>query len=388
VAGLMTPSAANDEGVILAINSGSSSLKLGFFKRRDGDEQEVLRGSAENIGRDDGELELRAPDGQIVLQQNHLLETQQDALSKLVKASRDYLQQAPVALGHRVVHGGPDLTTHQLLTPSLLKTLHAAEHFAPLHIPQAIELIEHANVLFPHTPAVACFDTAFHQTMPEVAWRFPLPAELSARGIRKYGFHGLSYESIVHRLANRLPPRAVLAHLGSGCSLCALRDGVSVDTTMGLTPTGGVPMSTRSGDLDPGVMLFLMRSEKMNADALEQMLNRRAGLQALSAGESDMKTLLTLRKNGNQPASLAVAVFATAVRKAIGAYAALLGGIDLLVFTGGMGEHSEEIRKLICEGLDFLGLSLQTSSDRILAMPTEEERQIARVTRAIYAGHR
>jgi acetate kinase len=212
--------------------------------------------------------------------------------------------------------------------------------------------------------------------MPEVASHLPIPQRYFDAGIRRYGFHGLSYESLVRRLGARLPERAVFAHLGNGASLCALRNGRSIDTTMGLTPTGGIPMGTRSGDLDPGVLLYLMRNEKLGANKLEDLLNHQSGLYALSAGESDVKAL---EVRDDPRAILALDIFATAIRKAIGAYVALLGGIDLLVFTGGIGEHSERIRSAATAGLEVLGLT----ADKIQALPTQEEKQIAFHCRAL-----
>lgn len=336
--------------VVLAINSGSSSLKAGFFVREGDDEREVLRCSADGIGRADGSLRVAGEGGRELLNEAKDHATQEEALASFVTAAGQ-CGIRPAAVAHRVVHGGPELTEHQVITPHVLDTLRAAEHFAPLHIPQALNLIAAAEKQFPALPQVACFDTAFHQTMPESARRFALPNELYQRGVRRFGFHGLSYESIVQQLAGEIPERVVVAHLGNGASLCALREGVSVDTTMGLTPTGGIPMATRSGDLDPGVLLFLMRTEAMDADALEAMLNHRSGLIALSDGESDVKRLEEQSAAGEASATLAVTVFATAVRKAVGAYAALLGGIDLLVFSGGIGEHSDAMRRAVCMGL-------------------------------------
>ncbi len=344
----------------------------------------VLSGSAENIGREDGRLQLRSPGGQVILQQDHLMESQQEALAKLIEASRAHLHRDPVAIAHRVVHGGPELTQHQIITEAVLEKLRQSKHFAPLHIPVAVKLIEATTALFPDTPAFACFDTAFHRTMPAVASRFALPEGYDRLGLHRYGFHGLSYESIVHRLKGHLPERAIFAHLGNGSSLCAVKSGISIDTTMGLTPTGGIPMATRSGDLDPGVLLFLLRSEHMNADSLEKMLNHQSGLVALSGGEPDMRELLARAGKADEPAKLAIAVYTTAIRKVIGAYAALLGGVDLLVFTGGIGEHSEEIRGMICSGLEFLNLTPQ-ATNRVVAMPTGEEQQMARVCRSLYA---
>ncbi|HEV7510224.1 MAG TPA: propionate/acetate kinase, partial [Candidatus Acidoferrum sp.] len=236
-----------------------------------------------------------------------------------------------------------------------------------------------AQSIFPESMHFACFDDAFHRTIPEVASHLPLPQRYYDAGIRRYGFHGLSYESLVHHFGDQLPERAIFAHLGNGSSLCALRDGVSIDTTMGLTPTGGIPMGTRCGDLDPGVFLYVLRTEKLDAGQLENMLNYQSGLFALSSGESDVKTLEKSMRSNDPHAALALNVFALSVRKVIGAYAALLGGVDLLVFTGGIGQHSDHIRSLAVDGLEFLGLA----ADKIQIVPTEEETQIARHCRAM-----
>jgi len=243
-----------------------------------------------------------------------------------------------------------------------------------LHIPQALTLIASAQSIFPAAKHFACFDDAFHQTIPELAFRFPIPKNYFDAGIRRYGFHGISYESLVHHFGTELPERAIFAHLGNGSSLCALRNGRSIDTTMGLTPTGGIPMGTRSGDLDPGVLLYLLRNAKLSPDELETLLNHRSGLYALSGGESDVKTLEQRATAHDEQASLALDVFAVSVRKTIGAYIALLGGVDLLVFTGGIGEHSQRIRSAATSSLESLGLT----ADKIQVVPTQEEKQIAR----------
>jgi acetate kinase len=252
-------------------------------------------------------------------------------------------------------------------------------HFAPVHIPQALKLIASAQNSFPSIPQFACFDDVFHQTMPEVAAHLALPQRYYDAGVRRYGFHGLSYESLVHHFGEKLPDRAIFAHLGNGASLCALRNKKSIDTTMGLTPTGGIPMSSRSGDLDPGVILYLLRTEKLDADQVEDLINHKSGLYALSCGESDVKVLQERAAKKDPSATLALDVFSTAVRKVIGAYVALLGGIDLLVFTGGIGEHSDHIRNSVTQGLDFLGLT----PNKIQVAPAQEEQQIARHSRRL-----
>jgi acetate kinase len=370
---------AQKDDLILVLNSGSSSLKFGVYYRGANDEEPLLTGSAAGIGRDNGTLHIRSSSGERLLQRDGILESQVDALAAVAAAIREHIHASLWAVGHRVVHGGPKLRRHQLITPQVMDDLRSATHFAPLHIPQALSLIASAQSIFPEAKHFACFDDAFHRTIPEVASHLPLPQRYYDAGIRRYGFHGLSYESLVHHFGDQLPERAIFAHLGNGSSLCALRDGVSIDTTMGLTPTGGIPMGTRCGDLDPGVFLYLLRTEKPDADGLEDMLNHQSGLFALSSGESDVQTLEERLRRNDPRAALALNVFAVSVRKGIGAYIALLGGVDLLVFTGGIGEHSAHIRSLASDDLKVLGLS----ADKIQIVPTQEERQIARHCRTM-----
>lgn len=383
---------------ILVINTGSSSLKIGLYVEQDGEEQLLLDGLADGIGRGDGKLELHDHQGHTLRSEALSFATQGDALEHAAHWMAELSHEKPCALGHRVVHGGPRLTEHQLITPAVLEELQACLHFAPLHIPMALDLIRKAEGSYPNLPQFACFDTAFHNTIPEVAARFPLPRELFEEGIRRYGFHGLSYESIVHQLGASLPSRTVIAHLGSGASLAALNDGRSVDTTMGLTPTGGIPMATRSGDLDPGVLLYLLRVKQTNAESLESLLNHRSGLTALSGGKGDMRDLEIAADRGDVEAELAIDIFCTSICKAIAAYAAVLGGLDMLVFSGGIGEHSARVRNEVCGSLGFLGIAsndqdieqspITLTPDvqrrvRVRIIPSEEDRQIARHCRAM-----
>jgi len=388
---------------ILVLNSGSSSLKFGLFKaghtsaaagggategspeaRTDEDDETLLlEGSAQGIGRPDGSLKIQTADGTVLVQAADLMESQTDALQKLAGALAEHGHTRPAAVGHRVVHGGPHLREHQLLTPEVRQRLQEAVHFAPLHIPPALALIDQAMQIFSDAQHFACFDTAFHRTMPAVASQLALPRRYAEAGVIRYGFHGLSYESLVRQLGRDLPARAVFAHLGNGSSVCALRDGRSVDTSMGLTPTGGIPMATRSGDLDPGVLLYMMRTEHVGADRLETLLNRESGLAGFTGGEGDMQALEKRSAAGDQDAELAIDAFATGVRKYVGAYAALLGGIDLMVFAGGIGEHSAEVRRRVCMGLEFMGLRADDPAGKVRVLHTEEERQIARHCRAL-----
>jgi acetate kinase len=375
---------AKKDGLILVLNSGSSSLKFGIYRPGETDEEPMLTGSAEGVGRDDGSLHIRSADGTSLAQRECIHESQSEALNALAAAIREHIDNMPLAVGHRVVHGGPNLRRHQIITPQVLDELRSATHFAPLHIPQALSLIAAAQSIFPSAAQYACFDDAFHQTIPEIACRFALPQRYFDAGIRRYGFHGISYESLVHHFGATLPKRAIFAHLGNGSSLCALQNGASIDTTMGLTPTGGVPMATRSGDLDPGVILYLLRNEKLEADKLEDLLNHESGLFALSSGEGDVKALEERARSNDPKARLALDVFAISVRKTIGAYLALLGGVDLLVFTGGIGEHSDHVRSSATQGLESLGLT----ADKVQIVPTQEEQQIARHCREMMTQHR
>ena len=381
---------------VLVINSGSSSLKFGMFVERDGDEHAVVRGNADAIGSDNGKLDVHDERGTVVLSEARRFGSQQEALSYITGKLAALEYDVPTGIGHRIVHGGPRLVTHQRITDKVLATLEQAVHFAPLHIPAAINLVRHTEKLFPGVPQFACFDTAFHQTMPEAAYHFAIPEKYSAQGIRRYGFHGLSYASIVRSLGRELPRKTVAAHLGSGASLAAIANGKSVDTSMGLTPTGGIPMGTRTGDLDPGVPLFLMRNQKLDADKLESLLNHDSGLTALG-GTNDMRKLQTAASAGDKNAQLAIEVFCRSIAKTIASFAAVLGGLDLLVFAGGIGEHSADVRANVCRRLGFLGVKIDEERNRtsvavisedissvtIRIVPSEEEKQIARECRAL-----
>ncbi len=357
---------------ILVVNTGSSSVKFGVYERQDADEVLMVEGES-----DSAEL---GP-----------------ALDQAARTVAGRGVGAPAAIGHRVVHGGPRLTEHQAITPRVIDELKACEHMAPLHMRVAMESIAKMQALYPNAQQFACFDTVFHRTMPEAAKRFALPGALYDEGVRRYGFHGLSYESIVHELGAELAPRTVMAHLGGGSSVTAVRDGRSIDTTMAFTPAAGVLMATRSGDLDPGVILYLMRVKNMGADAIEQMLNHRAGLLALSGGKSDMRELEASAATGDRAAELAIAAYCRALAKTVAGYGAVLGGIGMLVFAGGIGEHSAEVRAGICGALAWLGVELDLPANRanarvlstpasrvaVRVAPSQEDRQIARHCRRL-----
>ena len=373
---------------ILAINSGSSTLKFGLFEEDGSSERALLRGNAEGIGKDGGKLEILDSDGKPVHSEERKYASQKEALRHVTDAMGALKAARPVAVGHRVVHGGPKLRDHVRVTAEVLKTLESAIHFAPLHIPTSIELIKSAEAVYPDLPQFACFDTAFHKTLPEEAYRYPLPAEFADEGVRRYGFHGLSYASVVRQLGSDLKPRTVIAHLGNGASLAAVLDGKSVDTSMGMTPTGGVPMGTRTGDLDPGVLLYLMRVHHLDDTALEALLNHKSGLLALG-GDSDMRKLLASTDHG---AALAIAIFCRAIARTVAAFAVSLGGLDALIFAGGIGENSAQVRADVCSQLGLLGVELDAARNagvlstgpvEVRVVPSQEEAQIAREVRGL-----
>src|SRR5262249_41571464 len=301
-----------------------------------------------------------------------------------------------VAAGHRVVHGGPNHSSSERVDESLLAELRRLVPFAPLHLPSAIKGIEAVKARFPGMPQVACFDTAFHRSMPEVAQRFPLSRDLWDEGVRRYGFHGLSYEYIVATLGAAARGRLVIAHLGNGASLAAVLKGQPMDTTMGFTPTGGVMMGTRSGDLDPGVLIHLMQEKGYGPAELDELVNNRAGLLGVSGISPDMRTLLEQRDR-EPHAAQAVEMFCYQLRKHIAALTSVLGGLDTLVFTGGIGEHSAPVRWEVCQGLAHLGITLDPdqnaahaevisasrSACTVRVIPTNEDLMIARHTRSL-----
>ena len=362
---------------VLALNCGSSSLKYALFH----DEHLLLRGDVE-VGA--GAVADHA--GAV-----------HAALEELDRRGAP----PPAAVGHRLVHGGPDHDQPERVTAALLASLASVVPFAPLHLPAELSAIDAVRARLGELPQVVCFDTAFHRTMPERAQRFALPGYLFDAGIRRYGFHGLSYEYVVETLGAGALRRAVVAHLGSGASMTALRDGRSVDTTMGFTPTGGLVMGTRSGDLDPGLLVHLLAHRGYDACDLERMVNHEAGLLALSGTTADMERLLVLRSTDPR-AALAVEVFCDHARKSIGAYAAVVGGLDALVFTGGIGAHAPAVRAEICRGLEHLGVTLDdarnAASERLVSVDggpcvvhvvaTDEERMIARHARRLLARPR
>ena len=393
---------------ILTLNCGSSSIRFALHEVG-APERRRLEGKVDRIGLSGTNLSYREPDG--VSAASDPLPVPDSGHSAAISFLLDWLGgqegfSSVSAAGHRVVHGmehpGP-----VLVTQTLLDELREISRYDPEHLPQEIELIEAMRLRHPGMKQVACFDTSFHHTLPRVASMLPLPRRLEAEGIRRYGFHGLSYAYLLEELI-RLDPaaaggRVILAHLGNGASLCAVRAGQSVDTSMGFTPTGGLMMGTRSGDLDPGLIKYLIGTREMTPSQFQHMVNRESGLLGVSETSSDLRDLLAIETTDVRAAE-AVALFCYQVRKWIGAFAAALGGLDTLVFAGGIGENNAVIRERVCAGLDFLGITLEESRNAVHAaiistdaspvtvrvIPTDEALMMARavseVTRTAAQG--
>jgi acetate kinase len=345
---------------VLTINTGSSSLKAAVFRIGDREER-LIDAEARQIGLESGRITISDGSGQKLLDRKEPLGDHRVALEQVLVCLRDkgWIDSVSV-VGHRVVHGGQRYTAPARIDETLLGDLRGLVPLAPEHLPQAIAAIEKMQEVLPDVLQIACFDTAFHATLPRRARILALPRALSDEGIVRFGFHGLSCEFLVEHLRTIDPAgcggRAVLAHLGNGASLSAVRDGRSIDTSMGFTPAGGIVMGTRSGDLDPGVLVYLLASKGFTSDRLDELVNREAGLMGISSISADMRILLERRDDAR--AAEAVETFCYQARKFLGAYAAALGGLDTIVFSGGIGENAPYVREQICAGLEFLGVSL------------------------------
>ena len=388
---------------ILTINGGSSSIKFALFESTESLKR-ILAGGIERIGLPDAMWHAKGV-------------SQDDNFSRSVTAPdhsiavgilMDWIDErsdALAAVGHRVVHGGPKYSEPQRITAPMVEELHNLNPFDPEHLPEEILLTEAFHHRFPNLPQVACFDTAFHHDLPQVARLLPIPRRYEAKGVRRYGFHGLSYAFLMGELARlggdeAARGRVILAHLGNGASLAAVRNGKSVDTSMSFTPAAGVPMSTRSGDLDPGLLWYLARAEKMSAKQFNEMVNFHSGLLGMSETSSDMHDLLASEAQDVR-ATEAVALFCYQVKKCIGGYAAALGGLDTLVFAGGIGENAATVRARVCDGLGFLGIDLDqernakhepwissgTGRVKVRVIRTDEELMIAKsVMQVLHLG--
>jgi acetate kinase len=384
------------EASILTINGGSSSIKFALFEVGDS-LQRILEGGIERIGLPEATFVVKGLNKADNFTKSVTATNHTAAVELLMDWIEERIRRGELtAVGHRVVHGGPKYSEPQRITTEMVAELHQLQPFDPDHLPEEILLTEAFHHRFPDLVQVACFDTAFHHDLPRVAQLFPIPRRYEAQGVRRYGFHGLSYAFLMEELARLAGPQAaagrvILAHLGNGASLAAVYDGKSMDTSMGLTPAGGIPMSTRSGDLDPGLVWYLERTEKMTAKKFNEMVNFQSGLLGISETSSDMHDLLE-RETKDVRAAEAIALFCYQVKKWIGAFAAALGGMDTLVFAGGIGENAPVIRTRICGGLEFLGIAIdekrnitsdpvistQTGRVTVRVMHTDEEWMIAK----------
>lgn len=380
---------------VLCLNSGSSSLKFAVY-RVGREETRIARGAVERIGEPDSRVWLRRGARDTPVDHTRPIDDHATATREVFAALKREALDTAAAVGHRIVHGGPTVSAPQRVDGALLTALRQLVPLAPLHLPSELAIIEAVAQERPAMPQVACFDTAFHRRMPPSAQRLPLPRRLWDDGVQRYGFHGLSYEYVMWKLGDAGHGRVIVAHLGNGASLAAVRGGRPLDTTMGLTPLGGLVMGTRPGDLDPGVLVYLLEAKGYDARRLGALLNEESGLLGISGSTGDMKTLLEQR--GSDPhAAEAVEMFCASARKHIGAFAAVLGGLDTLVFTGAIGARGAAVRREICRELGHLGIVLDPSQNdadaevisapaapcTVRVIPTDEELMIARHTAAV-----
>jgi acetate kinase len=404
--GMAQSDSAPGVGSILVINGGSSTLKFALFHVGDHPVRE-LSGAIDRIGSPEAMLVWTREGTGVVEHRKTQVSDHVACIEPLLACINDRFAQEPlVAIGHRVVHGGRHYRAPQHITQAVLEELQRLSVYDPEHLPAEIEVINGFAQRYPHLPQVACFDTAFHRDMPRVARLLPIPRRYETLGLQRYGFHGLSYASLMRELKrvglpHEINGRVILAHLGNGASMAAVKNGGAVDTTMGFTPTSGMPMSRRSGDLDPGLVAYLARTEGMNADQFHKMVNTESGLLGVSELSSDMRDLLE-QEQSDPRAAEAIALFCYQAKKWIGALATTLGGLDTLVFSAGIGEQSPVIRARICEGLEFLGVVLDDKRNKtgdpvisadsgrvtVRVMHTDEEAEIARsVSRLLSEPH-
>jgi acetate kinase len=380
---------------ILTMNRGSATLKCALYEA--GAREELLVSiSVDQEGGAGGRLKIADAKGAVMLDAAVDAGKSNAPIEEMFRwlGEHDFLSEL-AAVGHRLVHGGTRYREPVRVTAEFLREIEKIVPLDPDHLPAAIRGIQFVAGKFPELPQVACFDTAFHRALPEVARMYALPRRLYEKGIQRYGFHGLSYEFVMSELQTLEPGlasgRVIIAHLGSGASMVAVRDGKSVDTSMGFTPLEGLVMATRSGDVDPGALIYLMRHEKVSVGAMDKLLNKESGLLGVSGTSGDMRLLIE-NSGKDSRADEAVNLFCYRAKKYIGAYAAALGGLDVLVFTGGIGERAAVVRERICDGLEFLGIGLDVASNvanaelissaesrvRVRVVKTNEDLMIAR----------
>ncbi len=357
---------------VLVLNAGSSSIKFSIYEADAGERQKLFEGAVDGIGTEQGKLWIRDAEGNELVNKSAVLPNRSVAFKMVADQLDSGEFPAPAAIGHRMVCAAPTLQVNQCVTPEMIDEMERYKDFAPLHTPIGAYIMREALQLFPGIPNFACSDSYFHRAMPEVATHMPIPADYSKLGVRRIGFHGISYESIVHQLQPDVPERLIVAHLGNGASISAIRNGQCLDTSMGLTPTGGIISGTRTGDIDPGALLFILRKIAENtsnateaANQLEAIVNKKAGLLGMSDLSNDMRDLRNAINVGDSKARMAVDKFNWTIAKWIGSFYAELGGLDMLVFTGGIGENDFAVRDEICAGLGVLGILLDSGRNRV-----------------------
>lgn len=375
---------------VLVLNSGSSSIKFAMYEAGGTERTKLFEGAVDGIGTDQGKFWIKNGDGKKLVDETPNLPSRAVAFKLVSDALHAGNFPAPEAIGHRMVCGGPTVLENQVITPELIDEMERYTAFAPLHTPIAVYIMRESLRLFPGVPNFVCLDSYFHRTMPEVVMHMPIPEEYSAMGVRRFGAHGISYESIVYQLQPDVPEKLIVAHLGNGASISAIRKGRCLDTSMGLTPTGGIISGTRTGDIDPGVLLFILRkiaetakSAADAADKLEVVASKKAGLLGVSGLSNDMRDLREAIAQGNAKARLAVDKFTWTIAKWIGSFVAELGGLDMLVFTGGIGENDIASRAEICAGLSVLGIVLDAERNNVRGEATISAQDSPVVVRVI-----
>ncbi|HEX4757889.1 MAG TPA: acetate/propionate family kinase [Terracidiphilus sp.] len=362
---------------VLVLNSGSSSIKFSVYEAGNGERRRLIEGAVDGIGTDLGKFWIKNAEGKKLVDRTPAVPTRAVAFKLVADALHSGDHPAPAAIGHRTVCGGPTVRDNQRITPALIDEIESYAALAPLHTPIAVYIMREALKLFPGVPNFAILDTYFHRTIPEVAAQLPIPAEYTAMGVRRYGYHGISYESIIFQLEKEVPEKLIVAHLGNGASISAIRKGECLDTSMAMTPTSGIISGSRTGDIDPGVMIFILKkigettpNTLEAAEKLETVVSKKSGLLGVSELSNDMRDLRDAIKEGNAKARLAVEKFTWTIARWIGSYVAELGGLDMLVFTGGIGENDIASRAEICAGLGALGIVLDPARNNVRGAAT------------------
>lgn len=375
---------------VLVLNSGSSSIKFSIYEAGGEERRRLYEGAVDGIGTDHGRFWIKDAEGNKRVDETRPLPNRSVAFKVVADSLHSGSFPAPKAIGHRMVCAAPTLQNNQFVTPEMIDEMERYKSFAPLHTPIGAYIMREALLLFPGIPNFACSDSWFHRTMPEVVTQMPIPADYSAMGVRRVGFHGISYESIVYQLQPNVPEKLIVAHMGNGASISAIRKGECLDTSMGLTPTGGIVSGTRTGDIDPGVLLFMLRkiaertgSAKEAADQLEELTNKKAGLLGMSELSNDMRVLRSAIDANNERARLAVDKFNWTIVKSIGSFYAELGGLDMLVFTGGIGENDIAVRAEICSSLGALGVVVDAARNNVRGEAVISAKNSAVVVRVI-----